>query len=141
MFACLSKLLELHEFLVDNLKEEYWTKVLKLVLHDKRDVQISALELLNDFTFHSQRVLDYLGRECQLLDVLHARLMVEKQVNDDKVTPNVEKIAYVMCNALLTDDKELKKKCLAHYIWDEIFASFHPSSKLFPMIMTMPYFL
>jgi len=34
----------------------------------------------------------------------------------------------------------LKKLCLTHYIWEDIYNSFHPSQKLFPLIMVMMYF-
>lgn len=66
--------------------------------------------------------------------------MIEKSTNDHFVTPCVEKIAYIICNSLLTENNKLKKDCLNHHIWEEIFNSLHPSMKLFPLIMTMPYF-
>lgn len=111
-----------------------------MILSDNREIQVKALTLLNDFTFHSQRVMDYLIGKSGLYDRLYKRLMIEKDVNDNYSTTCVERIAYVICNALLTDDKKLKKECLDHYIWEEVFNSLHPSYKLFPLVMTMPYF-
>lgn len=66
--------------------------------------------------------------------------MIEKTSHDHFVMSCVEKIAYIICNSLLTDDLKIKKSCLDHFIWEEIFNSLNPSSQLFPLIMTMSYF-
>jgi hypothetical protein len=67
--------------------------------------------------------------------------MIEKQTNDHSVTPCMEKIAYIICNSLLTDKVKIKKACLNHHLWEEVSNSLYPTNKLFPLIMTMPYFI
>ncbi len=136
----ISKIIDIHEFLTSSLKDDYLTEICNLLLHSDRNIQVEALNLLNDLTYHSQYCNDYLLEKGYLLNVIHKRLGIERSLSDDYVNSCVEKMAYIICNCLLTQKTHLKKLALSHFIWEDVHMSLHPSSKLFPLIMTMMYF-
>lgn len=117
IFPVISKIIEIHEFLTSQLNEKYLTEISEFILHEDRNIQIEALNLLNDFTYHSQDCLDYLLEKGYLLDILQKRLAIERTANDENVNSCVEKISYIICNCLLTQKPNLKKFTLGHYIW------------------------
>jgi hypothetical protein len=113
----ISKIIDIHEFLTSSLKDKYLNEICELILNEDRKIQIEALNLLNEFTYHSQDSIDYLLEKGNLLDILHKRLGIERTINDENVNSCVEKIAYIICNCLLTQKNHLKKMALNHYIW------------------------
>ena len=65
--------------------------------------------MLNELIFHSESNTNILLEKGRLLDLLHKRLQIEKHTTDNKqIRKNVETIAYIICNLMLTDRKPLK---------------------------------
>ncbi len=56
----ISKIIDIHEFLTSSLKDDYLTEICNLLFHSDRNIQVEALNLLNDLTYHSQDCTDYL---------------------------------------------------------------------------------
>lgn len=117
ILPAVTKIIDIHEFLTSSLKDKYLNEICELIFHEDRNIQVEALNLLNEFTYHSQESIDYLLEKGYLLDILHKRLGIERTNNDENVNSCVEKIAYIICNCLLTQKNPLKKMALSHYIW------------------------
>lgn len=97
-------ILNVKTFITSSLTHEYLHKILTLTRHSEVEISQQALSTVTTITFTSEDTSDELVKQLGLLDFVYDKLMEARTTYNKQI---VEKCNLIMCNLLLTKNKQV----------------------------------